>query len=75
MPEFASTMSGDGSCDLPVSLLGHCLPLVSLHCYDCDGWQQKINAALDPNNASGASFYTDSEFKKNPPTRHREQVE
>jgi len=38
-------------------------------CWNYDNWQQKIKSALDPNNASDASFYTDPEFEKNPPPR------
>jgi hypothetical protein len=49
--------------------------IYSPHCYDYDRWQQKIKAALDPKNASDASFYTDPEFEKNPPPRYQEQVE
>jgi len=48
--------------------------IYSPHCYDYDRWQQKIKAALDPNNAADASFYTDPEFEKNPPERYVEQV-
>jgi glycolate oxidase len=43
--------------------------LFSPACWNYDNWQQKIKAALDPNNASDASFYTDPEFEKNPPQR------
>jgi hypothetical protein len=36
-------------------------------CWNYDDWQQKIKAALDPMNASDASFYTDPDFERNPP--------
>jgi glycolate oxidase len=49
--------------------------IYSPHCYNYDRWQQKIKAALDPKNASDASFYTDPEFEKNPPPRYVKQVE
>jgi hypothetical protein len=48
--------------------------LYSPHCYDYDRWQQKIKAALDPRNASDASFYTDPEFEKDPPPRYAKAV-
>jgi glycolate oxidase len=48
--------------------------IYSPHCYDYDRWQQKIKAALDPRNASDASFYTDPEFETNPPPRYANQV-
>jgi len=49
--------------------------MYSPHCYEYDRWQQKIKTALDPKNASDASFYTDPEFEKNPPARYVNQVE
>jgi glycolate oxidase len=49
--------------------------IYSQHCYDYDRWQQKIKAALDPQNASDASFYTDPEFEKNPPQRFQRALE
>ncbi len=36
-------------------------------CMHYDRWQQRIKAALDPNDASDAMMYTDPEFAKNPP--------
>jgi len=49
--------------------------IYSPHCYDYDRWQQKIKAALDPRNASDASFYTDPEFEKSPPPRYLRAME
>jgi glycolate oxidase len=49
--------------------------IYSPHCYDYDKWQQRIKAALDPNNASDASFYTDPDFERNPPARYTRAVE
>ena len=49
--------------------------IYSRHCYDYDRWQQQIKAALDPRNASEASFYTDPQFEKSPPERFRKQLE
>jgi hypothetical protein len=48
--------------------------IYSPHCYDYDQWQQRIKAALDPNNASDPSFYTDPEFAKDPPPRYAKAV-
>ena len=49
--------------------------IYSPHCYDYDKWQQRIKAALDPNDASDASFYTDPDFERNPPARYTRAVE
>ena len=48
--------------------------LEELACYDYDRWQQKIKAALNPRNASDASFYTDPEFEKDPPPQYAKAV-
>ena len=55
--------------------LGYCINgigpsnhlIFSPACYDYDLWQQKIKAALDPNNSSDASFYTIPGYHLDPP--------
>ena len=53
-------------------------PLHALYnaaCMNYDGWQQKIKAALDPQNRADASFDTDQEFTQHPQPRMVETMQ
>jgi hypothetical protein len=81
--EYANDYCIDANLACVDHFLGDCINgigpgnhlIYSPHCYDYDRWQQRIKAALDPNDAADAAFYTDPDFEKNPPARYLAAVE